>query len=106
MCMIDETWLRRGFGYGRSVVSDQTRGLSHICGGHVSGHPTVPKRFNSAGQEPVSRMSAFTTFVEPCLLPRCLWASHVPCPSDHSKNLPSKHGWSPQVSGLSCGGCC
>lgn len=36
--------------------------------GAMSGHPTVSEWSNSAGQEPVSRKSAFTTFVGPCSL--------------------------------------
>lgn len=31
MCMVDESWRRRGFGYGGSVESDQTKGM---CSDH------------------------------------------------------------------------
>lgn len=34
-CVTDESWLRRGFGYGGSVESDQIRGMAHMCSGHV-----------------------------------------------------------------------
>lgn len=44
---------------------------------------------HSAGQEPVPRKSAFTTFVGPCLLPV---GQSCACIHDHSKNLAFKHG--------------
>lgn len=78
MWIRDEAWLRRGAGCGGSIVSGQTRAMSLMCSGHVRDHPAVSECSHSAGQEPVPRKSAFTTFVEPCLLPRRLWANPEP----------------------------
>lgn len=35
MCVTGESWLRRGFGYGESVESDQIRGMALMCSGRV-----------------------------------------------------------------------
>lgn len=90
MWIRDEAWLRRGAGCGGSVVSGQTGAMSLMCNGHVSF-----RMLSLSSQEPVPRKSAFTTFVEPCLLPRRPWAGPEPVSVTIPRIFPLNMGRAP-----------